>query len=154
MLKILILMFFFFKIGESYKIVKVTQYYDDLDNQRPLILYDEVKDEICFLFNFLTQSLSGLRSGDAKCFQEEHRESSAALEEESSPWISLTAFLQQQVWLRSGAEQSEQQDLLQNLQGRPGLQCLCWPQNWGSDERPRLENLKRKSSFLNILRMI
>ena len=48
MLKILILMFFFFKIGESYKIVKVTQYYDDLDNQRPLILYDEVKDEIFF----------------------------------------------------------------------------------------------------------
>ena len=42
MLKILLLMFFFFKIGESYKIVKVTQYFDDLDKQRPIILYDEV----------------------------------------------------------------------------------------------------------------
>ena len=36
-------MLFFFKIGDSYKIVKVTQYYDDLDRQGPIILYDEVK---------------------------------------------------------------------------------------------------------------
>ena len=43
MLKILIFMLFFFKIGDSYKIVKVTQYYDDLDRQSPIILYDEVK---------------------------------------------------------------------------------------------------------------
>ena len=43
MLKILIFMLFFFKIGDSYKIVKVTQYYDDLDRQRPIILYDEVR---------------------------------------------------------------------------------------------------------------
>ena len=47
MLKILIFMFFFFKIGESYKIVKVTQYYDDLDRQRPIVFYDEVKRRIC-----------------------------------------------------------------------------------------------------------
>jgi len=41
MLKILIFMLFFFKFGESYKIVKVTQYYDDLDRQRPIVFYDE-----------------------------------------------------------------------------------------------------------------
>ena len=48
-------MLFFFKIGESYKIVKVTQYYDDLDKQRPIILYDEVKDKI---FSFSSRHLN------------------------------------------------------------------------------------------------
>ena len=151
MLKILILMLFFFKIGESYKIVKVTQYYDDLDKQRPIILYDEVKDKM-FSLIFSSWNLPGLWTGDAQCFQKEHRESSASLEEESSPWIPFTAVLQQQIWVASRPEQPEQQHFLQNLQRRRELQCLCWPQNWGSDERSRVENISEsteKSSFLS-----
>ena len=80
-------MLFFFKIGDSYKIVKVTQYYDDLERQRPIILYDEVKITRFFLFDFQILTLQGLWSGrgDTKGFQEEHREYSPTLEKESPP---------------------------------------------------------------------